>query len=186
MAPAARNSSRCRPACPWGPPGPPTPSAAGQGGLCHGEQPHQHLGWAGHRSGRHPAPAHNTVPAPEAARRQRMALPKFSTRTRPGAGSLPQESCSPEAGAGEPGWSRAGHTGPVRRVSSASGVSACLWLGGVDPLRGENEGFGRSQRVGPKTGSHGGPTTHQPWDGQVHVALTSCPCSEDNGVLSQD
>lgn len=71
--------------------------------------------------GGHPAQTHNSAPTIEAARRQRGGLPKFSTRVRPRAGPSPPKSCSTEAGAGVPGWSRAGRKGPMRRVSSASG-----------------------------------------------------------------
>lgn len=114
VAPTARNSSRCHPVCPGGHPGPCTPSNAGQGALCRGGQPHQHL-WAVGILHKH------TTLRPRA--RQPGGLPKFSTRVRPRAGPLPPKSCSTEAGAGVPGWSRAGRKGPMRRVSSASGSS---------------------------------------------------------------
>lgn len=160
MAPTARNSGCCHPCVlrdAWAPALPAKQARADSVTECSVTVPV--MGWA--QAGtlpQHPAP-----PTAEAARRQRVTLPKSSTRTHPGAGPLPHE-----AGAGRPGWPRAGHTGCSRSVPLAA--LACLWLG-------EDEDFGRSQRWAQEWGQRTRLTWWPPnpsavgWRGPRHPGL---------------
>lgn len=100
---------------------------------------------------------HTTLPTPKAARRQRMASPQFSTRTRPGAGSLPHESCSPEAGQGQVTQDPSEGSPVHLEFRLACGLGEWTHCGARTRVLGDHRGWAPKQvhMVAPPPTSHG-------------------------------